>query len=104
MNDNIATLSNSAEDHKKVYYYLNNCGVENVQDIASSLNYLRDSRNDADYKMDLDRFDENCANIAFIQAKSAIQGFEKAVGNAKGRQAIVHGIESYKSKLQRPTI
>ena len=81
-----------------VYHYLNNCGVENVQDIAISINSLRDNRNDADYKLDSDRFDENCANIAFIQARSAIQGFEKAIGNAKGRQAIIEGINSYKQR------
>ncbi len=103
INDNIAALSNSAEDHKKVYHYLNNCGIENVQDIASSLNSLRDNRNDADYKMDLDRFDENCANIAFIQARIAIQGFEGAIRNEKGRQALIKGIESYKDKIERPT-
>ena len=96
-------LSRDAKVHEDIYYYLNNCGVEDVKDVASSLNYLRDIRNDADYKLDSDRFDGNCANLAFIQARNAIKEFEKAAGNAKGRQTIIEGIKSYNSKLQRPT-
>jgi hypothetical protein len=96
INKNIVALSNSAEDHKKVYRYLDHCGVENVQTIARSLNSLRVNRNDADYKLDSDRFDENCANMAFIQAKIAMEGFEGTIRNTKGRQALIDGINSYK--------
>ena len=98
INNNIVALSNSAEDHKKIYFYLNYCGVETVQAIAKSLNSLRVNRNDADYRLDLDRFDENCANTAFIQARIAMQDFENAVGNAQGRKTIIDGINSYKRR------
>lgn len=98
INNNIAALSNSADDHKKVYFYLNSCGVETVQTIAKCLNSLRVDRNDADYRLDLDRFDENCANTAFIQARIAMQEFENAIGNARGRKTIIDGINLYKQR------
>ena len=98
INDKVVALSNSAADHEKVYHYLNNCGVEDVQDVAVSLNFLRDNRNDADYKLDLNRFDENCATLAFIQARKAIKGFEKAIGNIKVQQDLISGIRTYKQR------
>jgi hypothetical protein len=95
-------LSGEAKDHDTIYRYLHNCDIEDVELIASTLHDLRTKRNDADYKLDLDRFDENCANIAYMQARSAMEGFEGAIRNAKGRQAIIKGIESYKDKIERP--
>jgi hypothetical protein len=87
-----------AKDHDTIYKYLFNCGIYDVEFIAGILHDLRANRNDADYKLELNRFDENSATMAFIRARSAMQGFEKAIGNAKGRQDIIAGINAYKQQ------
>jgi uncharacterized protein (UPF0332 family) len=89
-------LSRSAGDHEKVYRYLYNCGVATVKSAASSLNELRDQRNDADYKLDLNQFDGNCVTLAYKKAGIAIDSFEKTIQSAEGRQAVIRGVESYR--------
>ena len=89
-------LSRSAEDHRKVYMYLYRCGVDAVRRIATDLNDLRVQRNDADYKLDFNTFEEKLTTALYNKAENAIQSFEKAIRSTEGRQAIIKGIESYK--------
>jgi len=89
-------LSRSAGDHEKVYQYLYNCGVDNVKVVASSLNDLRDQRNDADYKLNMNKFEVNSVVLLYKKAGIAIQNFENAIQNAEGRRSVIQGIKSYK--------
>jgi uncharacterized protein (UPF0332 family) len=91
-----AVLSRSAEDHEKVYAFLNHCGVDAIVQVASDLNDLRDQRNDADYKLDLDKFEGFGVGLLYKKAGIALQTFEMVIGTAKGRNAIIKGMESYK--------
>ena len=94
---NVERLSHAAEDHKTVYRYLNNCGIEDVETIASNLNDLRDERNDSDYKLHLDKFnDQFTVPLLFKKASIAFGGFEKIIQRSKQRKYIVKGIQRYK--------
>lgn len=95
--DNVGPLSQTAKDHEKVYCYFNNCGVDDVQIIASSLNDLRDERNDSDYKLHLDKFrDQYTVCILFKKASIAFNSFESIVRSSERRKHIISGIRSYK--------
>jgi hypothetical protein len=91
-------FSGEAKDHDTVHKYLHNCGVEDVELVASGLRDLRIERNAADYDLELDRFEGNHANLMYLKAKVAMQTFEKVTGNADGRRAIINGINSYKQQ------
>lgn len=94
---NIGGLSWTANDHKKIYRYFNNCGIEDVEKIASDLNDLRDDRNDSDYKLHLDRFkDQTLVTFTFIKARRAFNSFEELLQNSKKRNQIVKAIREYK--------
>jgi len=95
--DNVEPLSQTAPDHEKVYYYFNNCGVDDVQIIASSLNDLRDERNDSDYNLHLDKFrDQYTVVLWFKKASIAFNSFEDIIQNSNQRKHIIKGIRSYK--------
>jgi len=97
INENVERLSQSAEDHKKVYHYFNNCGVVDIETIASGLNDLRDERNDSDYKLHLDKFKEQfTVALLFKKASISFNSFEKIIQSSKRRRHIVNGIHRYK--------
>lgn len=97
INENVERLSKSAEDHKKVYHYFNNCGVVDIETIASDLNDLREDRNDSDYKLHSDRFkNQNVTFLLFKKASLAYNSFEKIIKSSKRRNHIVKCIERYK--------
>ncbi len=89
-------LPKGAESHKKVYHYLNNCGLEEV---AGDLNELRDDRNDADYELNIDDFkDVNFVTLACSKAQLAYDTFEAFSKNSKNRKKLVRGIREYMNK------
>ncbi len=97
VNENIERLSQTAKDHEKVYYYFNNCGVEDVEIIASDLNDLRDERNDSDYKLHVDKFkNENTVSLLFKKASISFNSFENIVRSTEQRKRIVEGIRKYR--------
>jgi uncharacterized protein (UPF0332 family) len=97
---NIEKLSHMAEDHTTVYQYLNNCGIEDVEIIASNLHDLRDERNDSDYKLHLDKFnDQFTVSLLFKKASIAFDGFEKIIQRSKQRKHIAKGIQRYKKAI-----
>jgi uncharacterized protein (UPF0332 family) len=97
VNENIERLSQTAKDHEKVYYYFNNCGVEDVEIIASDLNDLRDERNDSDYKLHVDKFkNENTVSLLFKKASISFNSFENIVHSTEQRKRIVEGIRKYR--------
>ncbi len=90
------TFTNTPEDHRKIYYYFHNCGVEEAEDIASGLNVLRQKRNDADYNMNATGFDsKNCA-LLYLKAKISINKFDKI-----DRRALLEGIKEYIRKTNK---
>jgi len=97
IDQNVEKLSYSAEDHKKVYRYFNNCDIQDVEIIASDLNDLRDERNDSDYKLHLDKFNNQViVSLLFKKASIAFNSFEKIIQSGKKRKHIVKGIQRYK--------
>lgn len=97
INENVERLSQTAKDHEMVYYYFNNCEVEDVETIASGLNDLRDERNDSDYKLYLDKFKEQfTVALLFKKASISFNSFEKIIQSSKSRKHIVNGIHRYK--------
>ena len=95
--DNVEPLSQTAQDHENVYRYLNNCGVDDVETIASSLNDLRDERNDSDYKLHLDKFkDQYTVPMLFKKASIGFNSFERIIQSSKQRKLIIKGIHNYK--------
>ncbi len=99
INNNVEKLPQSAEDHKKVYHYLYNCGIEDVETIASALNDLRDERNDSDYKLHLDKFDNKHSSTMYMKAKLAFNSFESITKSRKKCTNVVKGIQRYKNKI-----
>jgi len=99
IDENIEKLSRSAKDHEKVYYYFSNCGIDNVEKIASDLNDLREDRNDSDYKLHLDKFkNQVIVSLLYKKANLAFNSFESIIGNSKKRKRIAKGIQRYKEK------
>ena len=98
INGEVETLSKSAKDHKKVYHYLYNCGQDKVEQITSDLNDLRVERNNADYKLDEDRFDHLNASLLFKKASMAFNSFISIVGSRKRCKSMVRGIQEYKKR------
>jgi uncharacterized protein (UPF0332 family) len=88
----------SAEAHKKVFEYLSDCGIEDVEIVASALDDLRDERNDADYQLNLTKFVDKHADAMHRKACHAMQSFEHAIASATGQEALINGIKSHKSR------
>ncbi len=100
INEQVETLSQSAEDHKKVYHYLYNCNLEEVKVVASSLHDLRFDRNASDYELRLDKFnDPNLVSLLFKKAEIAFNDFENIIRNGSKCRRIVKGIQQYKQKI-----
>ena len=85
----------------QIYHYLNNCGVEDVEDVASVLCITsRDERNVADYKLDLDRFDVRiCQHGVSYKQESPWKDLRVLLEMQKGDKPLLKVLESYKEKL-----
>ena len=95
--EHVGGLSKTAADHKKVYYYFNNCNIDDVETIASNLNDLRDERNESDYRLDSDKFNnQNAVSMLFMKASIAFASFEKIMQSSKRRKHLLRGIRQYK--------
>lgn len=92
-------LPKGAESHVKVYHYLNNCGLEEIVEVAGDLNELRDDRNNADYQLDINVFqDVNFVTLACSKAQLAYNNFEAVSKNSKNRHKLIRGIREYMNK------
>ena len=92
-------LPKTAKRHDLVCRWLHNCGVTCVSLIAKQLDELRDDRNDADYDLEVDKFQEsNVAVLLFIKARSAYNDFHEHVRSSGNRKKIVEGICEYQKK------
>lgn len=92
-------LPKAAEKHELVYYWLHNCGITYISQIAKQLDDLREGRNDADYDLEVDKFQNpNVAVLLFFKARSAYNSFEKYVRNSSNRKKIKEGIREYQKK------
>jgi len=96
--EHVESLSHAAGDHEKVYHYLYNCGIAEVETIASDLNDLRDERNDSDYKLHLNKFSDNYTVTMWLKAKTAFDSFENLINSRKKRESLAKGILRYKHR------
>jgi len=100
MEDNGFTLPATAKKHELVRQNLNNCGFDNIKLIAKHLDELRDERNDADYELKLDKFQNpNHTNLLFIKARTAYDDFQKFTGDSNNRRGVVKGISEYRKRI-----
>jgi len=87
-------IAKDEKRHKKIYYYLHNCGIEEIKDIASALDDLRHDRNRADYEMDTVCHKKN-ARFAFIKASKAYEIFSRHINNPTSKSELKTGIREY---------
>jgi hypothetical protein len=70
--------------------------------MAKFLDDLRDERNDADYELQLTRFQNpNSAVMLFLKAKTAYADFQKLTSSRKKCRQIANGIRDFRKKVQR---
>lgn len=99
LKDNNFSLPKAAAAHGIVYHALYHCDVDEAASIAKDLDELREDRNDADYDLELTKFQEaNTVVLLFLKAQTAYNGFEQLVGNRANRRKVVEGVRSYRKK------
>ncbi len=96
------SLPKSEKKHDIVFQDLHNCTVVEVRIIAKFLDDLRDERNDADYELQLTKFQHpNIAVMLFLKAKMAYADFQKLTSSRKKCRQISNGIRDFRKKVQR---
>lgn len=89
----------SAPAHDKVYHYLNNCGVAEIESAARALNKLRKHRNEADYDMASSKFMSALeCQWDIAHAQSIISQIEKCHKDPL-RTQLADGLRVYQAKL-----
>lgn len=89
-------IERTASGHVQLYMFLNNCGIEHFQNIAGKLNSLRTIRDEADYDLETQTFNEKTCILQYQVAQSALHRFYGADINQ-----LIAGINRYISKVQR---
>ncbi len=91
-------IPDNYEAHGKIYKYLHNCGIGEIEQHAKSFQSLRKDRNQADYEMDNSRFNKNTCNLIFAKAQLIIGVFNKQLNNVD----FFGAIQEYKNKTGDP--
>ena len=93
-------LDEDYKRHKQVYQWLHNCGIEDIESVASDLDDLRGERNRADYEMNATIAD-NINNVILLcqKANIAFDTFENCISSRKKRSKISKGINNYLRKI-----
>jgi len=95
LSDENFELGKDERRHKKIYIYLHNCGIEEVEEAASDLDDLRNQRNRADYEMNI-----NCqrrdAEFVFCKASEAYEVFSRYINSPELRAKLKNGILKYR--------
>ncbi|TET15067.1 MAG: hypothetical protein E3J82_01265 [Candidatus Thorarchaeota archaeon] len=91
---NSILIPRDASGHAKVVRYLRNCEVEKAESVGSSIDDLRGERNNADYKMELTRFNANTCNLLHLKAIEALE----ALRTIKVKD-IIAGVRRYLAKI-----
>ncbi|MGA2916771.1 MAG: hypothetical protein ABSE89_12175 [Sedimentisphaerales bacterium] len=98
--DNIERLPKIATDHETIRRYFNNCMMPEVKELASNLNDLRGDRNDSDYDLKSNRFqDPFIVNLIFKKAEITFNSFERITTKKENKERIVSDIQAYKRKF-----
>jgi hypothetical protein len=102
LENNGHSMTKTAEDHKKAYLYLGNCGVEDVEVVASDLDNLRIERNHADYDLNCEEFKNPLVVIKnYLTASAAYENFLNATNTRKKKENISKGILAYRRKTNQ---
>ncbi|MBI5666250.1 MAG: HEPN domain-containing protein [Nitrospirae bacterium] len=72
-------LPRTAQAHESAHLYLSNSGIEEAEDLADTLNNLREKRNDADYELISPKYNHNKVNCGFtcVKAIQFVNRFDK---------------------------
>lgn len=93
-------LPKTAKAHEDIYYFLNNCGIPQMVEVANDLNDLRDERNDADYDLAIDKFQSgNHAILLGKRAHYSHDSFVDYTSKKDNRKRVAKGIFAYQGKL-----
>ena len=96
------TLLHGADRHTWVKRDINACG-DDFEIIASDLNDLREARNEADYDMGVNDFqNEQVAVMQFIKARAAYNDFQQFTDSKRKRAKIAKDIREYRKSINMP--
>ena len=96
---NIEKLPKDASAHKKVYYYLFESKIEEMVDLAGSLQDLRNDRNASDYNLEEDKFQNpNMVVLFYRKGQMAFNSFETFIQNRHRRKRLIKSIQQYKQE------
>jgi uncharacterized protein (UPF0332 family) len=88
-------LPRAAQAHEKAHQYLYNSGIEEAEDLADTLDNLREKRNDADYELISPKYNHDKLNcgLTCVKANQFFARFDKI-----NPASLVKGITEYKKK------
>lgn len=72
----IMAFSGRAEDHTELLNQLTGLGNHKAKTIAQNLRGLRNDRNDADYEMQTNRFNQNFTKLTYVKSKIILKEFD----------------------------
>jgi len=97
-------LPNDASSHELLYQRLNNCGIPDIENLASRLKTLRLKRNSADYDMKNRGFQSHAeCEFAIASVKLMIAQLESCYHQPL-RNQLKDGIQEYERKINRGSI
>ena len=86
--------------HEKIYHYLNNCGLAEVEATAKILNRLRKHRNEADYDMASKKYQNHVeCQWDIVHAQGVISQIEK-YSKEPLRMQLGNGLREYQTKIK----
>lgn len=86
LSDKGVPFKNNADDHGRLVYYLTKCGDRIANNMAMALKQLRNSRNDADYRLKL-TIDVSQSQMAYRRAESSVNDFNSLLAGQVQRIA-----------------
>ncbi len=93
-------FGNAAASHERMYLYLRNSGIEEAQAMAVDLKELRKRRNEADYDMSSQKFQNHVeCQWDLVHAQSIISQIEK-YHKEPLRTQLANGLRNYEIKLK----
>lgn len=90
--------------HEKVYQYLHNTGLADIEATARALNLLRKRRNRADYDMASTEFQDHFACQGDIARAQIIIGQIEKYSQEPLRTQLRNGVREYVTKINAPPL
>lgn len=92
---NQVRVSDGSGGHGEVVRYLNQARVTKDRDLGGRIESLRTDRNDADYKLEKERFNINTVDIIVSRAEEIIEDFKGV-----DKRVLISEVGEYIKKIQ----